>query len=175
MHLMCEEFVKGTTQVVHPEVAKVGPSLLMLKSQGAKTEAVWLLNKNWESVENQDDAWIKAIIDVHYINEGVLYLKDYKSGQMYDDHKEQLELYGLIGMSKFPEVKRVEHSALYLDMNYEGHQGSIIRPMVNTMVKVWDTNARNMMEDEVFEPKPGNQCRWCPYSKVNNNGVCLHG
>jgi hypothetical protein len=171
---MAEEFVNGTINDVPYEVSKIASILHQLKQLQAKSEAVWLLNDKWEPVENQDDAWIKAIIDVHYVKDGVLHLADYKSGQMYPEHLDQLELYGLIGLKMYPEVKRVETSAIYMDMNFEGNQGSILPTMAQKMITPWDKDARTMMADEVFTPKPSPfQCLRCPYSR-KNNGPCIN-
>lgn len=171
MHLMAEEFVKGVVDRVHPEIQNMGPTLLGLKTMGAKAEEVWLLDSNWNPVTNQDDAWIKAIIDVHYVDpEGILHVKDYKSGRMYDDHREQLELYGLIGLCVVPTAKRVETSAIYMDTNHEGMQGSIIRAMLPKMIERWHNDAVIMMADETFDPKPGN-CRFCDFAK-DKGGQC---
>lgn len=172
MHLMAEEFVKGVVDRVHPEIQKIGPQLLMLKSQGAKAEEVWRLKKDWTPAEDDGETWIKAIIDVHYVDpEGILFVKDYKSGQMYDDHREQLELYGLIGLCIHTEAPRVETEAVYMDTGYHGMQTSIIRPMVEKMIAPWDEAANRMMNDEVHAPNPGSACRRCPYSKAKD-GPC---
>jgi hypothetical protein len=172
MHLMAEEFVNGKVDRVHPEVQKIGPQLLMLKSQGAKTEATWLLKKDWTPTDDPNEAWIKAIVDVHYMTpELVLHVIDYKSGQQYPDHREQLELYGLMGLLVEPAAKRVETAALYMDSGYEGMQSSIIRPMISKMIEPWDQAANEMMADEVYQPRPATHCRWCPYSKAKG-GPC---
>ncbi len=174
MHLMAEEFVNGTVQVVPSEIKNMGPTLLSLKGMGAKAEEVWLLDDKWNPVQDQSKAWIKAIIDVHYVLDDVLYVKDYKSGRMYPDHLNQLELYGLIGLKTFPEVKRVETSAIYMDLAHEGSQGSIIPQMLPKMIEPWDTEAKAMMGAESYEPTVSAACAWCPYSK-RKGGPCEFG
>jgi hypothetical protein len=171
MHLMAEEFVNGTVDRVHPEIQRIGPQLLTLKSSGAKTEAVWLLNKDWQPVQDQSQAWVKAIIDVHFVDQDVLHLKDYKSGRMYDDHRSQLELYGLMGLCTYPDIKRAETAALYMDTGHEGMQSSIIRAMLPKMVQGWQDRAIIMMEDREWVPKPGPACKWCSFSK-DKDGPC---
>jgi len=173
MHEMAENFVTGKDGAVHHEIRKIGPTLQLLKGLNAQAEAVWLLNEKWEPVDRSDDAWIKAIIDVHYTLDGVLFVKDYKSGQMYDDHRTQLELYGIIGLMVYPDVKRVETSAIYMDTGHEGMEGSIIRAMLPKMVEKWHKDAIIMMEDKIHEPKPSNACRWCDYAKAKG-GPCQY-
>ena len=172
MHLMAEEFVNGKVSFIAPEIKRVGPTLLLLKGLGAKTEHTWLLDRNWQPVEHQDDAWVKAIVDVHYLINDVLFVKDHKSGQMYDDHKAQLELYSIMGLQSYPEVKRAESSAIYFDAGVEGNEGSVIRSMVPNLIKKWHGAATIMMEDDEFTARPSNyNCKWCPFS-AKKGGPC---
>lgn len=173
MHKMAEDFVTGAVDAVHSEIKKIGPLLQILKGQGAKAEAVWLLDHTWKPTPLSSEAWVKAIVDVHHDKDNVLYVKDHKSGQMYDDHRNQLELYGIIGLCVYPEAKRVETSAIYMDTGYEGAEGSIIRPMLPKLIEKWDKSARIMMTDEVYEASPGRACNWCPYAK-GKGGPCLY-
>lgn len=172
MHKMAEDFVTGAIDFVPNDIRKVGPSLLMYKNMGAKAEETWLLDKNWEPVTNQDDAWIKAIVDLHYFQSPVIYVKDHKSGQMYDSHREQLELYGLIGLKKYPEAKRAETAAIYMDTGHEGMDGTIIRAMMPKLIDKWHSGAIRMYEDNTYDPKPGN-CKWCTYAK-DKGGPCQY-
>ena len=175
MHLMAEEFVTGAITSVPREIQKIGPMLLSMMGMGAKAEEVWALNKNWtpvlDPVNDSDQIWVKAIIDVHYVDGDVLHVKDYKSGQMYDSHREQLELYGLIGLRMYPTAKRVEMAAIYMDTGHEGMQGSLIRPMIEPIRDLWEVAAQAMMADEVYEERPGAACKWCPYAK-SKGGPC---
>ena len=174
MHKMAEDFVTGEIDFVPNEIKKIGPSLLLYKGLGASAEAVWLLDKDWKPTDVEaGNTWIKAIIDLHYVLNGVLYAKDYKSGQMYDEHRDQLELYGIMGLQLYPEVKRVETSAVYMDTGHEGVEGSIIRPMLPKMIDKWHGQAETMFADNDYDPKPGNACRWCPYAKAKG-GPCLY-
>lgn len=174
MHKMAEDFVKGEIDFVPREIQKIGPSLLTYKNLGAHAEATWLLDKDWKPTEAEaEDTWVKAIVDLHYVLDDVLYAKDYKSGQMYDDHRDQLELYGIMGLHIYPEVKRVETSAIYMDTGHEGMEGSIIRPMLPKLVDKWHGQAVKMFEDNDYDPTPGTGCRWCPYAKAKG-GPCLY-
>lgn len=173
LHKMAEEFLKGTVDRVAPEVQKIGPTLESLKSLGARSEETWLLDQRWEPVDDPNDAWVKAIIDVTYVAGNVLFVKDFKSGQMYENHRDQLELYSLMGLKKHPEVKRAESSAIYIDVGIEGMHGSVIPMMRDKMIQAWDAKATVMMEDKEYKPNPGNQCRWCPFSK-SKGGPCQH-
>lgn len=173
MHQMAEDFVTGKIERVPHEINKIGQLLLVLQSQKAQAEAVWMLDYDWKPTQDSGKAWVKAIVDVHYVLNNVLFVKDYKSGQMYDDHRNQLELYGLIGLCFYPEVKRVESSAVYMDTGYEGMEGSLIPAMKPKLIERWQKDAETMMSDEVYEPIPGTACRWCPYAQAKG-GPCQY-
>lgn len=171
MHTMAEDYVKGNINFCPPEIKKIGPLMEQLKARKAKTEEVWLLDKTWTPTEDPAQAWVKAIIDVHHIEGDTLYVKDYKSGRMYDSHRGQLELYGIMGLLRYPEVTRVATSAVYMDDGFEGMDGSIIRAMLPKMIPVWEEKAQRMMADDTWEPRPSSACRWCSYKK-ENGGPC---
>ncbi len=184
LHQMAEDYVNGVVDRVPHEVQKIGILLDGLKQKKAKAEAVWLLDQHWQPTQVDDNnlnpdfrpkpTWVKTIVDVHYVAGDILYVKDYKSGrQMYDDHRTQLELYGIVGLVHHPEVKRVETSAVYIDTGFEGMEGSIIRPMLPKLIAKWEDKAQTMMKDEVWEPKPGRACNWCDYAKAKG-GPCVY-
>lgn len=175
LHSDCEGYVKGEIMVVPFELKKVALRLEDFKQKGAKAEEVWLLDKEWNPTEDQDEAWIKAIIDVHYLTPGVLNLTDYKSGREYPEHKEQLELYAVIGLCKYPELKRAEYEALYLDGGYTSNHGAVLRgDMLDQKRKNWNARAIRIFEDNTYLPNPGGACRWCDYSG-KRGGPCKAG
>jgi len=173
LHSMAEDYVRGKITYVPTEVKRIGPLLEQLIHLKAQPEVTWLLDRQWNPTNDPSQAWVKAIVDVHYVLNDVLYVKDYKSGQMYDSHREQLELYGIIGLKIYPEVKRVETSAVYIDTGHEGMDGSLIPAMLPRTIERWEKDAIMMMADENYEPRPGNACRWCEYKKAKG-GPCLY-
>lgn len=158
------------------ELRYIGKFLQEFSQKQAKPEVVWLLDKSWSPVFNDECAWIKAIIDVHYYDADnrVLYIKDWKSGNSYPEHQKQLELYAIIGMLHYPEAERCDYGAIYIDAGVEGNTGSIIRPMVEPLRIQWHERAERMYADEEFAPNPGRWCKWCPYSVVKG-GPCAAG
>lgn len=173
MHKMAEDFVNGVVEVVPHEIYRIGPLLNQLRHTfKAKTEAVLMVDQNWQPTDDPDKAWCKTIIDVHYIYQDVLHVKDYKSGRMYDSHIEQLELYGIVGYCHYPDVKRIDTSAVYMDAGREGNEGSLLPAMIPKLIQKWDDDAKIMMADEEFIARPGKQkCAWCPYAKAKG-GPC---
>lgn len=170
LHSDCERFLLGELPHLPWELNKVSLRLNDLKTIGAKPEAVWLLDQDWKVTIEQP--WIKAIVDVHWLERDVLHVRDFKSGREYPEHREQLELYALIGLCAFPEVKRAEYAAIYLDTAHTSNEGAILRgTMAENKIKVWDEKAKRMFSDEQFLPNPGGACKWCDYAK-SKGGPC---
>lgn len=174
LHKMAEDYINGVIASIPYDLTKIAKILNHIKTkEGAKAEEIWMLKADWTPTEDKEEAKLKAIIDVHYVKDGIVYLKDYKSGGMYDNHRDQLELYGLMALCKYPEAKLVDMSAVYIDTGYEGMQGTIIRPMVLKLKNKWGDKVVAIEKDNDFEPKPGPQCRGCPYSK-DKGGQCMY-
>jgi hypothetical protein len=106
----------------------------------------------------------------------VLHICDYKSGREYPEHRDQLELYALMGLNMYPEVKRAEVSALYLDAGYYGNEGSILRGQImDSKIASWTNRAIRIFEDKHWAPNPStNNCRFCDFSH-KKGGPCLEG
>lgn len=173
LHSDCENFLKGTLMTLPWELAKSSLRINDVKTRGGKAEEVWLLNKDWTTTE--DDPWIKAIIDAHWIEGPVLYIRDWKTGREYPEHRDQLELYAVIGLCRFPETKRAEYGAIYLDTNHMSNEGSVLRgSMLDQKREAWNKRAVRIFEDETYAPRPGPGCKWCDYSH-NKGGPCQAG
>lgn len=165
LHSLCEDYMRDPAMPVPYDVRKIGRELDKFRTAGGIPEQVWLVDKNWEPTDDQSKAWVKAIIDLHYIDGDVLHVRDYKSGREYPSHRSQLELYAILGLLKYPQVARAETGATYIDGGYTGQEGSIIRPMLPNLIGKWSRDALAMEADVDFIANPGSACRWCPYKK----------
>jgi len=174
LHTLCEDYVTGKITHMPNDLRKISLRLEDLRQRQAQAEAVWLLDKEWSPVADQSKAWIKAIVDVHWLAGDVLHLADYKSGNSYPEHDDQLQLYGILGLQQYPEAKRVEYSAIYIDSGTVGAVGGLIRPMAERLREKWHSDAIIMEADTEFQPKPGSACNWCPF-KPSKGGPCAVG
>lgn len=165
LHQMAEDYMNNKVDAIPFELRKISRELKQYREHGGRAEAVWLVDENWRPVENQSLAKIKAIVDVHRIDGDILHLSDYKSGREYPSHRSQLELYSLVGLSKYSECKRAESSAVYIDGGFSGSDGSIIRAMTPKLQDKWSTKIYRIENDSSFIANPGSGCRWCPYRK----------
>lgn len=171
LHGLAEQYMKEPAMPVPYDLKKIGRLLSDARDAGGKSEEVWLIDKDWQPVDDPNRAWVKAIVDLHWVEGEVLHVRDHKSGREYPSHRDQLELYAILGMLKYPSVRRAESAAIYIDGGYTGMDGSIIRPMLPSLISKWDTDAKAMESDALFDAKPGSACRWCPYAN-KQGGPC---
>lgn len=166
LHKLAEDYMNASEEVPVPfDIRKIGLKLYQLRSQGAKPEAVWCVNRNWEPCSEDDpDGWIKAVIDVHLLDNDVLKLHDYKSGREYPTHADQLELYSSIGLAWVRDAKRAESSAIYFDTGHEGSQRSIIRDLLPHIRARTSADIGRMESDNEFRPRPGGHCERCAFA-----------
>jgi len=171
LHLDCEKFLKTSSHVLPWELSKMGPRLMDLKMKGAVSEETWCLDDKWKP--DMVNPWVKAIVDVHWLEGNtVLHVRDFKSGREYPDHRDQLELYALIGLCRFPDVKRAEYGAIYLDTGHVSNEGAVIRgDMMDKKVQSWHDRAIRIFADNDYLPNPGGACRWCDYA-ASKGGPC---
>ena len=173
LHSMAEDYMNEPAMPVPFELKKIGKTLDGLKQKRAKAEVIWLVDRSWAPVTEPKKAWVKAIVDVHHVDEteGVLHLADYKSGREYPSHRTQLELYSILGLLQYPHLQRAESEAIYIDGGFSASHGSIIRPMLPKLIEKWHEQATRMEEDTVFLGAPGQACKWCPYA-ASKGGPC---
>ena len=175
LHKLCEDYLNSkdpTFQCPH-DIRRIGLKVYQLKAKGAKAEETWLLDADWNPTDDQNRAKIKAVIDVHWMDKDVLRLHDYKSGRPYVDHDAQLELYSLIGLRRFPDAKRVESSALYIDSGAEGSQRSVLREMFAHYSRGWVELIGRVDGEVEFAPTAGPHCERCSY-RGSAGGPCQH-
>ncbi len=171
-HKLAEDYVNAPPEEPVPyDIRKVGLKLFQLREQHAKAEAEWYVGRDWEPVASKDSAMLVAIIDVHHLDGDTLKLHDYKSGREYPTHATQLELYAAIGLCIYPDVKRVESSAIYFDTGHEGSQRSIIRDMLPYYRDKWGELIVKVERDSEFRPTAGGHCKRCSANSANG-GPC---
>ena len=172
LHLSGELFLKGELPKLPVEYWRLEKNMADLHAAGAKAEAVWLLDDLWCGVSQDADAWLKAIVDIHYLDGPVLHVADLKTGQVYDSHVDQLRLYAVMGMCLFPEVEEVRVSALYIDQGVVGSEFTYTRAMLDGLKSHYAERIDTMLADESYAPDPDpRKCSMCPYSR-KRGGQC---
>lgn len=172
IHAKGEAYLKGELQLYPPEFQKVSGHTMYLKSRGAQPEVKLGVREDWSPCEFDDpDTYLRVIIDILLLDEGVLDVQDWKTGRIYDHHVNQLELYVAVAAAHHPEVTEYRSRAVYID------QGVIAKPVVTKPDRVKpirmmiDGRIKNAEEDKIYPTRAGSHCRWCDYSK-QHGGPC---
>lgn len=174
LHSKCEEYLKAPKdgEVAAPyDLRRINQILYNMRAAGAKSEVTWLVDRNWKPVVDPGQAYVKAIVDAHWLDQEVLHVRDFKSGREYPSHRKQLELYSILGLLEYPSAGRAESAATYIDGGYSGQDASIIRPMLPKLIDLWSTEIETLESDDDFIANPGAKCKWCPFRR-SNGGPC---
>jgi len=179
LHKNAEDYIKQTPEdpvQLCKEMIPLGPELERMRLNGWKSEEIWLMDASWSPVQDESLAWGKAIIDLHKMDGDVLNIVDLKSGKRYPEHEEQLQIYALMGMKRYKDVKRVDVAAWYIDEGGRlGHSMSYMPEMFDHYATPWTKLANEILTATEFLPTPSrNACRFCPY-KASQGGPCELG
>lgn len=89
-------------------------------------------------------------------------------------HAQQLQLYALCTLLRYPQVEKTTNELWYIDQN-ELADFEMRRSQLSRYLKVFDKRARKMTECTDFTPNPNaHSCKWCPYAP-HKQGNCPHG
>lgn len=142
-----------------------------LKKLGAVAEGKWCLTSEWEATEYfANDAWLRLAIDARVDLGDTQRVIDFKTGKIYDDHPQQLELYALAAFKMFPEVETVSVENWYLDIG-EIHDADIGRDEEVKLTEKWNARAEKMLSAEEFPANPCWKCKWCDFA-ASKGGPC---
>lgn len=188
IHTLAERYAKGALPKLPVELGLFKEEFKKLKGEKIKyIEESWTWKQDWVGETTWNDwagAWLRVKLDAAYINPtfNAVRIIDHKTGRMRDDKQseylEQLELYGLSGLLKFPDAKIVSPELWYLDAGVIYPDGGKTQPEleytqadVPALKKTWQMRIKPMFTDKKFKPTPGAACQWCHFRK-SNNGPC---
>lgn len=165
IHLLAKQYLLGKTKGLPSELESFRGEFANLKRAGAVPEQNWTITKDERKTRGTDfeNAWLRADIDAHVPpgDDGVLYIVDYKTGQLKID-KQQAELYAAYSILYYPDAKEIQVELWFID---QGHVEpfTFTAKEVRALWKKWRERADRMLDDRTFEPKPGSKCRYCQY------------
>ena len=183
--------------IVDPGRPRVPPELLLFKSlfkelraqykkriNGMVVEDSWAFRKDWSETVWNDwaECFVRIKLDVAFPEgEETLIVNDWKTGKYRPEtleiYTEQLELYALAALLKFPHVTLVKPRLTFLDTGdifpKDDHVNNFTftQADVPKLKKLWAKRIKAMMNDTRFAPRPNNKCKWCHFRK-SNGGPC---
>jgi hypothetical protein len=190
IHKMGEQFLKGITPKLPAELSLFPDEFKQVKKEKVKSvEDTWVWTQDWKQETVFNDwagAWVRIKIDVCYINvkENVSVPIDLKTGKIRDERQaeymEQLELYALGALLKYPDTKGTSPRLWYLDAGVIYPDGSDNQPElfyaqseVPALKKKWAARIKPMFTAKGFPPEPSHSCTWCHFRK-SNGGPCKY-
>jgi CRISPR/Cas system-associated exonuclease Cas4 (RecB family) len=186
VHKAAESFILGTGKPpkLIPELAvspKVGAALAMFRKAKASVEIQWTFTKNWLPTSwFGSDAWLRIKTDVCLDTTAppLVHITDWKTGKLYDDHRQQRSLYALGGLQLVElgelaggskDVKLIaEH--LYTDTGFSSTEEFGMKDL-SPLKREWMRRIKDMMSDTKYPAKTGFHCRYCKFRK-SAGGPC---
>jgi hypothetical protein len=175
IHKLAEDFLRGKIKKLPKELSLFPKEFAELRKMKAVPEGKWGMTVVWEPVDFFDwaNAWVRVVLDAHYKPEpAVAKVIDFKTGKIYGDNQDQLELYALAGFAHYPDVDSISTELWYLDQG-EIKDRQYNRKDVAKLQRKWRKNVIPILTDRKFLPRPGDYCGRCPYSQ-RKNGPCKY-
>jgi hypothetical protein len=175
LHSKAEAYLKDEIKIYPPEFQKVSSHTMMLKHIKATPEQKLAVTDTWEPCDyDAPEAYFRAIIDIVYptLECKVINVEDWKTGQAYPEHAEQLRNYTAVAAAHYPDAEEYHTRLIYID------QGIVTKPIVTTKERVkpirlmMDGRIKNAEEDAIWPTTPSvSACRWCDYAR-KHGGPC---
>lgn len=188
---MAEDHVKGVLRKLPPELRLFEKQFEAIRRHGAYdvnvfAEESWCFDRDWKGVtwNDWDNVWLRIKMDLCGIDEhNVLVPVDHKTGKYREyelqSYLEQLEIYALGGMLRFPDVIGASPRLWFLDegitypQDVDGSELYYPRSELPALQKKWLNRVKPMFNDKTFKPTPNNKCQYCAYSKAKG-GTCKY-
>jgi hypothetical protein len=175
IHQIAQDYVEGKRQTLHEGENNIGifqKQFQMLKDMKAVCELEWGFTRTWKATGFfSKDVWLRVKTDATFKSAPkALTIVDHKTGRIYEDHRDQLNLYAVGGFILNPEVDTITAQDWYLDQDAVTEE-TFHRKDFLALLKGWEDRVMPMMRDTLFPKRPGPLCRFCHFRK-NNGGPC---
>lgn len=173
-HKEAEDYLRGLTADLPPVMEKFADLATELRRLDPIIEAEWGYDRAWKPTGYRDwkNCWLRVKLDAALVYEdGTALAGDWKTGKRYDANDDQMELFALSIMCRYP-VKEVETRLWYLNTGQEVVETFLSKDRDRLIAK-WEQKTGPMFADQRFAPRPNAKCRFCPYSS-KAGGPCKH-
>jgi hypothetical protein len=140
----------------------------------ARPEMAFCLTEQWEPTEfDADDGYIRGYMDNVFVYPDRVHVHEYKTGQEYDEHAQQKQLYAMVCLILFPDITEVVVEGIYID-GKKRQPTTYSRAHLPSMQYSWKREIDKMFVP-IYPARPGMHCRWCPKSSKKEGGSCPLG
>jgi PD-(D/E)XK nuclease superfamily len=182
IHESADVFIGGMgRKKLEPELEKLKPLLDGLRTAKARTEQEWAFTRDWNPTAwFAKDAWLRIKTDVCVDRQDPpeVDIIDWKTGKLYEDHKQQRSLYALGGLQLVQigalaggskEVKLTAQH-IYIDTGQRATESFVMKNLAS-LKREWLARIKFMMSDTQFKTHTGFHCRYCKFRK-SAGGPC---
>jgi hypothetical protein len=99
---------------------------------------------------------------------------DWKSGRIYPQHKQQLEIYAVVVFIHDEWIDDIVCEDFYLDQKKKATE-NYTRSQLERLKTLWERRTLAMFNDREFAPCPSNLCSYCQFRKSAGSGLCEFG
>jgi RecB family exonuclease len=164
------------------DLAPIKKKLVELRKRRARTEQEWAFDRQWMPVDWRDwaRAWLRIKTDVvaDTVDPPTVDIIDWKTGKIYDDHRQQRSLYALGGLRLVQigalaggsKDTKLTAQHIYMDTGQTATEEFTLKDL-KPLQREWLARIKKMMADTVYPTKTGYHCRYCKYRK-SAGGPC---
>lgn len=175
IHEKAAGFLQGTLNELPEELSWFDDMMIELRGMDPIVEQQWGFDRKWQPTGwFANDTWLRVVLDAGVVyddNTGVVV--DHKTGKKYGDNQEQMELFALAFMQRYPQTREVETRLWYLDSGDE-EIAEFTADQKRELREKWEKRIAPMMGDKTFAARPNSFCKICPFS-ASNSGPCQFG
>jgi hypothetical protein len=185
IHESCELYINGTNPTLAPEAElyfehHIELLRAMYKDGLVSLEGEWGMDREWNIAEWKG-AWLRLKLDAMVMHSPThATVIDFKTGRKFGNeikHGEQLALYQLVTLLRYPQLEHVTAELWYLDQK----PGENITSVSFTREKGlkyrsnFDRRGHKLTTCTDFPANPNvHSCKWCQYGPWNG-GQCQEG
>ena len=117
-------------------------------------EYKWAIDRDWKIVPyDSKKAYLRGFFDlkVDAKIEG-LFLYEWKTGKVYDDHSQQRFMYGMVGLIVHPEVDEVKVHGVYFDQKEDPNIDTYKREDIEFMKNTWKQEFDKIENEQYYPP-----------------------
>lgn len=180
IHQEAEDYVTKGGEFTH-NLRHFKDDLLSLKEHHKKgrvtCEEEWAFDQDWQ-VTDWKAGWLRLKLDAMCMMSPThAAVIDYKTGARFGNeikHSEQLQIYALTTLLRYPSVELVTAELWYLDQN-EMADLTMKRSQLKRFLQIFDRKGKAITEETRFKPNPNIfSCKYCPYHE-SKQGDCEYG
>lgn len=176
IHKQAELYLKDELKLYPKELQKVAGHAMKLKTVKASAELKLAVTEEWKPCEwGAPETYFRGVIDITYLDGTTLHVEDWKTGQEYDSHADQMIKYVALTAPHFPEATEFITRLVYIDQGFVSPPRRVSAERLKPIRLMIDGSIQNAEADEIYPVNPGPKtCKWCDYN-VKFGGPCGAG